>query len=437
MKREILLTIVMLFCVTGFAQNVRIIDPKIKESDDKVFVSFTLDAENIKSNDRLTLTPVLYGGDKSKKLNPIIITGRNRTITDKRLSVSEGILTTDNQHIPYSLTVPYESWMGDVSLRIERKIESCCSEQVLASYSVVKEKPIRYDVIVPEIEIIKPELSPLEKVDVETPFLAQMEEYELFKNNADVMRAEGALIVWFRQGKNTIDPSFEDNAKSLEQACSVLTLIDAAPNASIGKIVLAGTASPEGSAMLNEQLAQRRVEALQNYLEEHTSININSIESITIGEDWVGLRQMVEQSDMQYKEQVLAIIDNVPVMQGREKQLMDLKWGRPYNYMLEHFFPRLRGAGYIRVFYESKPDLEVEITNQAIQQYNNKEYRDALARLGEIKATATTEYIRGICHMMIGEYDKAQTALTNAIKLGDAGAANQLKKLEKLKAVEQ
>lgn len=439
MKREILLSLGILFCVNGFAQNIQIEEQRIKEADDKVFVSFTLVAEKIKSNERLTLTPVLYNRDKNTKLDPITITGRNRAITDNRQSaaIAAGIRTTENQRIPYSITVPYASWMGDVSLRIDRKIEGCCNEQLLASYSVVKDKPIRYDVIVPEIEIIKQDFSPLEKLDIETPFLAPMSEYETFKKNTDVMRAEGALIVRFRQGKNIIDLTFEDNAKSLEQVCKVLELIANDQSASIGKIVLAGASSPEGYAKRNDFLASERVQVLRNYLNDKTTLNVSQVESINLGEDWTGLRKMVEQSNMQYKNEVLEIIDNVPVMKGREKRLMDLKWGRPYNYMLEQFFPKLRSAGYIRIFYESKPYIELENTNQAIELYNKNEYRDALTRFEGVKATATTEYIRGVCHMMIGEYDKAQTALTNAMELGNADAADQLKQLEKLKAIEQ
>lgn len=439
MKREILLSLGILFCMNSFAQNIQIEEQQMKEDDDKVFVSFTVAAEKIKSNERLTLTPVIYNGDNSKSLEPIIIVGRNRTITDKRQSAAivAGIRTTENQRIPYSITVPYESWMGDVSLRVDRKIEGCCGGQLLASHTVFKEKPIRYDVVVPTIEYVQQELSPVEKIDVELPFLAPMAEYSAMKDNMDVMRVEGALIVKFRQGNNTIDPSYQDNAKSLERVCAVLALIDADPNASVGKIVLAGTSSPEGSAKLNDQLAQKRVQALQNYLAAHTRVNIHSVESITIGEDWAGLRNLVEQSDMQYKTEVLKIIDNIPVMRGREKRLMDLKWGRPYNYMLAHFFPKLRNAGYIRIFYESTPNREFEKINQAIELCNNKEYRKTLTRLEDARPTAIVENMRGVCYMMLGEYAKAEATLKNAVQLGSTQAEESLRQLGKLKAVQQ
>lgn len=437
MKREILLSLGMLLCMDGFAQNIKIEEQRIKEKNDKVFVSFTVVADKIKSNERLTLTPVLYSGNTTKSLQPIIITGRKRALGDKRQLAPGGIRTAKNQHIPYTVTVPYESWMGDVSLRMERKIESCCTEQLLAPQEVVKEKTIRYDVVLPPIENVQAKLSPIEQLDLETPFLAPMKEYTTSKENFDLMRAEGALIVRFRQGRNVIDPTLEDNAQSLEKVSNVLKLITGDANASVGKIVLAGGSSPEGTKRLNDKLSEERVQTLRKYLNEKANIDFSQIESITIGEDWVELRKMVEQSDMQYKNEVLEIINNVPVMQGREKQLMDLKWGRPYSYMLEHFFPKLRNAGYIRIFYVTTPDMELEKTNQAIGLSNNKEYRDALVRLEGVQQTATTENIRGVCYMMLGEYDKAQVALRKSIEWGNARAAEHLKQLEKLKRVEQ
>lgn len=437
MKREILLSLGMLLCMDGFAQNIKIEEQRIKEKNDKVFVSFTVVADKIKSNERLTLTPVLYSGNTTKSLQPIIITGRKRALGDKRQLAPGGIRTAKNQHIPYTVTVPYESWMGDVSLRMERKIESCCTEQLLAPQEVVKEKTIRYDVVLPPIENVQAKLSPIEQLDLETPFLAPMKEYTTSKENFDLMRAEGALIVRFRQGRNVIDPTLEDNAQSLEKVSNVLKLITGDANASVGKIVLAGGSSPEGTKRLNDKLSEERVQTLRKYLNEKANIDFSQIESITIGEDWVELRKMVEQSDMQYKNEVLEIINNVPVMQGREKQLMDLKWGRPYNYMLEHFFPKLRNAGYIRIFYVTTPDMELEKTNQAIGLSNNKEYRDALVRLEGVQQTATTENIRGVCYMMLSEYDKAQVALRKSIEWGNARAAEHLKQLEKLKRVEQ
>ena len=38
------------------------------------------------------------------------------------------------------------------------------------------------------------------------------------------------------------------------------------------------------------------------------------------------------------------------IVDGRKKQLMDLQKGKPYNYMLEHFFPDLRNSVNITLY---------------------------------------------------------------------------------------
>ncbi|MEG0163630.1 MAG: OmpA family protein, partial [Mucinivorans sp.] len=205
-----------------------------------------------------------------------------------------------------------------------------------------------------------------------------IEKYATLKEDVDVLCAEGALIIQFKQGSVVIDPSFGQNQKTIDKIREIIKTIESDSQTTLEKIVLAGASSPEGTAQQNDVLAQKRADALKQYLGVNVNTKANLFEVVNVGEDWTGLRQMVEASDMQYKSEVLEIMDKYSVKQGREKQLMDLKWGRPYNYMMEHFFPKLRSAGYIRVFYDSKPSPEAEATNQAIELYNRGAYADVL-----------------------------------------------------------
>jgi len=49
---------------------------------------------------------------------------------------------------------------------------------------------------------------------------------------------------------------------------------------------------------------------------------------------------------MPNEEQVLSIMENYNVFEGREKCLMDLNNGKPYRYIMKHFFPKLRRVDY-------------------------------------------------------------------------------------------
>ena len=61
-----------------------------------------------------------------------------------------------------------------------------------------------------------------------------------------------------------------------------------------------------------------------------------------VGEDWDRLRQLVEASTLPGRAEVLAVIDNTDIFKGREKKLMDLQGGVPYNLMMAELFPLLR-----------------------------------------------------------------------------------------------
>lgn len=78
-----------------------------------------------------------------------------------------------------------------------------------------------------------------------------------------------------------------------------------------------------------------------------------------MGEDWEGLRHLVDVSDMPDRDKVLAIIDFVDLNMGREKQLMDLKGGVPYKWMLANLFPQLRRME-MQVSYTVRPFKEME-----------------------------------------------------------------------------
>ena len=68
------------------------------------------------------------------------------------------------------------------------------------------------------------------------------------------------------------------------------------------------------------------------------------------------MRELVAASDMKDKRAVLNIIDNTPLWDssrqiGRQGELMRLNGGTTYRYMYNHFFPQLRNATYIKIYY--------------------------------------------------------------------------------------
>ena len=68
---------------------------------------------------------------------------------------------------------------------------------------------------------------------------------------------------------------------------------------------------------------------------------------------------------------------------------MKLNGGKPYHYMKQHFFPKLRNAGYIKVFYEAQPDPELLSLNKAIDLLQAEQYAQALDKARQVFRSGT------------------------------------------------
>lgn len=160
--------------------------------------------------------------------------------------------------------------------------------------------------------------------------------------------------IYFRQGYSSLQPAFRENSVRLDEFMRRVSEMHADSTARLNSIDIVAYASPEGSFTLNRKLARKRAENISTYLRGNMPFLSGSLFNVQPkGIDWNGLAAMVEASDMRYRSEVLNILRNVPettyrngkLVDSRLKRLMDLRGGRPYNYMLEHFFPELRSAG--------------------------------------------------------------------------------------------
>jgi hypothetical protein len=170
---------------------------------------------------------------------------------------------------------------------------------------------------------------------------------------------EGSISVYFRQGDHAIDRNFGDNNRNLVELISAVRALSQADDSSIARIVIAGFASPEGATALNERLAHDRAVAIKEFLAGNSDVDPRTIEIYNGAVDWMGLKDLVEQSDIYRKHRIVDIIEHTPVWDGyrnvgRLGELMRLDDGEPYRYMAREFFPLLRQAAYIKVYYENE-----------------------------------------------------------------------------------
>ena len=159
-----------------------------------------------------------------------------------------------------------------------------------------------------------------------------------------------SVRIHYRRGYRGVDPDYHNNRSELERF--IRTLRREQESARLERVVICSWTSPDGVTRYNELLAGRRADSLKSWLVRHAQIPGELVSVRGEGIGWGVLRQLVAVSDMLYKDEVLHILDNTPVwirdshgkiVDGRKKQLMDLRGGQPYNYMMENIFPEAFG----------------------------------------------------------------------------------------------
>lgn len=185
------------------------------------------------------------------------------------------------------------------------------------------------------------------------------------------------INVDFRVGSWKLQPMFGDNAVRLSKIISFLKDVENNDSLELVGISFCGSASPEGSLKINRKLAAARLSTLENYVRERVSLPESLISRCDASIAWERLALLVDQSDMEHKEEAVDILRNVPeftyndkgmVIDSRKKHLMDMQYGRTWNYMKAHFFEQVRNASAIFVTVRPKAvEVKEEVPKDTVQ----------------------------------------------------------------------
>lgn len=172
------------------------------------------------------------------------------------------------------------------------------------------------------------------------------------------------IFLDFRINKGTLDTTYMDNAERLSEVISFLEEFKSDSAFDMIEVSFCGSASPEGTIAINRRLSGERSKALEEYVRSHISLPDSIIVRCKDVFAWDRLIRLVEESDMQDKDEVLNILLNVPeytynnngaITDSRKKHLMDLQGGRAWQYMLKHFYPHIRNASVVFIIKKEPP----------------------------------------------------------------------------------
>lgn len=185
------------------------------------------------------------------------------------------------------------------------------------------------------------------------------------------------INVDFRVGSCVLEPTLGDNAAQLSKIIELLKNVEKSNTLELSEITFCGSASPEGSFKINRKLAEARLSTLENYVREYVSLPESLVNRCDAFIAWERLAVLVEQSDMKHKEEALHILRNIPeftynkdgmLTDSRKKHLMDMQYGRTWNYMKVHFFEKVRNASAIIVTIRPKAvEVVEEATKDTVQ----------------------------------------------------------------------
>ncbi len=288
-----------------------------------VSMDLNLSALKMKSSRRIVLTPLVKGeGDNMMFMPQLVINGRRQEIEYKRKghkryaddAVEVRRKNKTEQTIHYTAVLPAESWMENCDIVIDEDLCGC--GDLLANDKL----PV-WSMRSPMVCFERPQAAP--------------KTYEL----------KGSAYIDFPVDQITLYPDYHRNPAELQKIISTIDKVQEDKNVSIDNIEICGFASPESPYTHNEYLASHRAETLKDYVSNMMSLDAQLFSVTYVAENWEGLRQYVEDSELQHKAEILEIIDSTLEPDDKEWKIKGT-YPSEYKYLLNNCYPFLRRSDY-------------------------------------------------------------------------------------------
>lgn len=427
-----------------------------------VKMDYLLNGTKMKGDRAIVYTPVLINGNDSVELNSLGLYGRVRWIQYQRNDQNPitGPSEMSYQYskrpgeVEFAQTIPYADWMGNSTLVLRRSDYGCCRKLLaVADADLARWREI---IFTPTLIYMRPAAAPEKHREL-----------------------EGQAFIDFPVDQTIIYPNYRRNSIELDSIRATIDIVRNDPDATIETVWLKGFASPESPYAHNTDLAIGRTAALKKYIQNLYHFDGAKILTDYEPEDWEGLRKAVVNSNLQHRDEILALIDtdmNPDLKEARIKQL----YPQDYQFMLQNFYPPLRHTNYkvsytVRSYSDPREILEImrtrprnldldefyiaasilepgsdefnEVFETAVRMYPNdtnanlnaansalsrNDYTSASRYLAKAGNSPEADYARSVLNAMQGNYADAQKYLDAARKAGLKIADADINQLEEL-----
>ena len=416
--------LLMAFWPVFLSAQVVVSGESVKRNKRDVEVRFDLEStpKSLKSRYKIEITPFLYSGTDTAYLPPVEVYGKIRYRRERQEAALSGNprwslsshQVMEGTPYRYFASFPYEGWMRQASLGYTRQVVGCGCDCYDGSTVVAENLPV-YTAPIPHISESIVEPARYEVADAHRRWAFEGDEIKVF----------------FPVSKTDLLLTEYGNQAALDRIIAGIRQIGDLDSLRLNGVEITGFASPEGREGFNVTLGKGRVESLRNYIRSRVpELSDDDFELINGEENWSGLRRLVAASDMPFRQEVLDIIDG-ETGDARKESLRRLEGGRPYAYMLRHFYPELRNASYIAVYFDVLRDFGADAINAANTAIRSGDYAYALSLLEPYREDSRTWNSIGVCCMMLEREDEAIEWFEKALTTDQASEARR--NLEQLK----
>lgn len=348
----------------------------------------------VKRNQAAIYIPVLVNGEDSLELNPVGVYGAARYMQYIR-KANTAIWGPKETSFKYSKrpevysfnqTVTYQDWMNGAQLKINRRDFGCCNKLIdLCDAPVSGWSEISYT---PECVF-----QTAQTVTVKTREIT------------------GRAYVDFPVNQTVIYPDYRRNEIELGTIIATIDSVKNDPDITIDALSIKGFASPEGPYDNNVRLAKGRTEALKTYVQQLYKFPEGFIQTSYEPEDWEGLRQWVEASNIDNKEGILAIIDSDLAPDPKNTKIQTT-YPVQYKFLLDNVYPALRHSDY-RIQYTIRQFVDVAEIAEVIKRAPQKLSLNEMYLLADSLEPGSPEY-NEVYEIAVRMYPMDETANLNA-----------------------
>lgn len=305
-----------------------------------VKMNLDLNKLDVDANRAVLLTPRLVNGTDSLDLPAVGIYGRRRYYYYVRNGIgsisgeSETIYRASSKpdSVAYNNLAEYEKWMDGATLKFHRSDWGCCHE-IVAEYEGILGR--HREAFFPELIFVQPKA-------------------EIMKSRS----LSGSAYIDFPVDQTVIYPDYRRNTTELGKIQATIDSVRNDKDVTITSVWLKGFASPESPYKHNTELAIGRTAALKKHIGQLYHFADSIIQTDYEPEDWAGLRRYVEQSNINYRAEILALIDSDMEPDAKEAKIKRT-YPDEYRFMLQNFYPALRHTDY-RIDYNIRKFNKVE-----------------------------------------------------------------------------